>query len=212
MLNERLRCELVAMRDEDWRVRSELAAANEFGGTYVPRMEAVHVRNATRLREFIERHDWPTEDVAGKDGAEAAWLIAQHAIGDPGFQRESLRRMQECAASGRVPAWQPAYLEDRIAMYEGRPQRFGTQWIDDPRDGRPRPWTLADPRGVDELRASVGLPNLHAIPEPGPDLPAEQQEQSRAILSWWRNWLAGKGWPVDEATTKVNKPRDYRVG
>ena len=29
-----------------------------------------------------------------------------------------------------------AYLEDRIAMYERRPQRFGTQWLDDTRDGR----------------------------------------------------------------------------
>lgn len=202
VLNEELRRELVAMRDEDMRVRSELAAANELVGFYVPRMEAVHFKNAARLREFIERHGWPAEDIAGKDGAEAAWLIAQHAIGEPDFQRQALRRMQECAANRRIPAWHAAYLEDRIAMYEGRPQRFGTQWIDDPGDGRSRPWTLADPRRVNELRASVGLPDLHAIPEPGPDLPAEQQEQAREILTWWRNWLAGKGWPSAESTAQ----------
>jgi hypothetical protein len=93
-------------------------------------------------------------------------------------------------------------------MYEGRPQRFGTQWIDDLRDGRSRPWTLADPQGVNELRASVGLPDLNAIPEPGPDLPAEQQEQARETLTWWRKWLAGKGWPEAESTAAADNPRD----
>jgi hypothetical protein len=206
MLNDALRRELVGMREEDMRVRSELVAANELGGAYVPRMEAVHVKNAARLRELIERHGWPAEDIAGKDGAEAAWLIAQHAVGEPGFQRQALLQMQECAADGRIPAWHAAYLEDRIALHEGRPQRFGTQWVDDPRDGRIRPWTLADPTGVNELRASVGLPNLRPIPEPGPDLPAEQQEQARENLRWWRDWFIGKGWLDGEPTTGSDRP------
>ncbi len=87
VLDEELRRELTALREEDMRVRAELLAANELCGTYVPRMEAVHVKNAARLRELIERHGWPAEDIAGKDGAEAAWLIAQHAIGEPEFRR-----------------------------------------------------------------------------------------------------------------------------
>ncbi len=200
MLDEELRRELIAMRDEDMRVRDELLAANELGGAYVPRMEAVHVKNAARLGELIERHGWPADDIAGKDGAEAAWIIAQHAIGEPEFQRQALVRMQECAAEGRVPAWHAAYLEDRIAMYEGRPQRFGTQWIDDPVDGRARPWRLADPAVINELRASVGLPNLHPIPEPGPMLPADRQEELRENLRWWLRWLESKGWPGGEST------------
>jgi hypothetical protein len=195
LLNEELRRELKAMREEDERVRAELVAANELSGTYVPRMEAVHVKNAARLRQLIERHGWPTEDIAGEDGAQAAWLIAQHAIGEPEFQRYALNRIQECAAEGRVPAWHAAYLEDRIAMYEGRPQRYGTQWLDDPRDGRARPWKLADPTVVNELRASVGLPALHPIPEPGPDRSAEEQRDAEANIRWWLDWLASKGWP-----------------
>jgi hypothetical protein len=196
VLNEELRGELVAMRAEDTRVRNELVAANELGGPYVPRMEAVHVKNAARLGELINRHGWPAGDIAGKDGSEAAWLIAQHAIGEPEFQRRALRLMQDCATEGRIPAWHAAYLEDRIAMYEGRPQRYGTQWMDDPRDGRIRPWRLADPARVDELRAGVGLPGLHPIPEPGPDLPADKQEEIRRNGRWWQEWLASKGWPV----------------
>ncbi|HJW99219.1 MAG TPA: DUF6624 domain-containing protein, partial [Terriglobales bacterium] len=86
MVNLALRQELVAMKEEDLRVRKELADAGELGGPYVPRMEAVHVRNAARLRELLAKHGWPTEEIAGKDGAEAAWFVTQHAIGEPDFQ------------------------------------------------------------------------------------------------------------------------------
>ena len=194
MIDQRLRQELVAMRAEDLRVREELVASGELGGAYVPRMEEVHMRNAARLRELIELHGWPTEDVAGKDGAEAAWFITQHAIGDPEFQRRALKLIQARIAEGRVPAWHAAYLEDRIAMYECRPQRYGTQWMDDPRDGRIRPWTLADPERVDELRAQVGLEPLHPIPEPGPELPQENREEIQQNYRWWEQWLVSKGW------------------
>ena len=98
MLNEALRRELLAMREEDRRVRTELANAGELGGPYVPRMQDVHIRNAARLRALISEHGWPVEDIVGKDGSEAAWLIAQHAIGEPEFQRMALSLLQVAAA------------------------------------------------------------------------------------------------------------------
>src|SRR5690242_5238377 len=203
MINELLRSELIAMRAEDLAVRAELAAADELGGPYVPRMEAVHIKSAARLRELIDRHGWPSEEIAGKDGAEAAWLIAQHAIGEPEFQRRALQWMRESADQGLTPAWHAAYLEDRIAMCEGRPQRFGTQWLDDPRDGRVRPWKLADVERVNEFRAGVGLPDLRPIPEPGPDLPSDQQEAIRENDRWWQEWRVSKGWPLDPRSESV---------
>jgi uncharacterized protein DUF6624 len=192
MVNLALRQELVAMKEEDLRVRKELADAGELGGPYVPRMEAVHVRNAARLRELIAEHGWPTEEIAGKDGAEAAWFITQHAIGEPDFQRSVLKLLQ--AAAGKVPAWHAAYLEDRIAMQEGRPQRFASQWMDDPRDGLIRPWKLAEPENVNSLRASVGLDPLRPIPEPGPELSDEEQRRVKENQRWWEEWLSSKGW------------------
>jgi hypothetical protein len=193
-MNEALRRELLAMREEDLRVRDELMAAGELGGPYVPRMEAVHVRNAARLRELIALHGWPTEDIAGEDGAKAAWFIVQHAVGEPDFQRQTLVRLQECAAEGRIPAWHAALLEDRIALHEGRPQRFGSQWVDSPEDGRIRPWQLADPDHVNELRTAVGLGPLQPIPEPGPPLPPEKRRELEETRAWWEQWLASKGW------------------
>src|SRR5215471_2423640 len=135
MVNELLRQGLLAMRAEDRTVRQELIDSGELGGAYVPRMEDVHRKNAARLRELIELYGWPAEDIAGRDGAEAAWLIVQHAVGEPDFQRRALALLGAGIAEDRLPAWHAAYLEDRIALHEGRPQRYGTQWWQDPADG-----------------------------------------------------------------------------
>jgi hypothetical protein len=118
----------------------------------------------------------------------------QHAVGEPEFQRHALGLLRTSAEEGRTPAWHAAYLEDRIAMHEGRPQRFGTQWVDDPHDGRVRPWPLADPERVNELRASVGLAPLRPIPESGPDIGEEQRTQIEETQRWWEEWLISKGW------------------
>ena len=196
MIDAALRDELLSMRAEDVRVRQELLASGELGGHYVPRMEAVHRKNAARLRELIAPHGWPAEDIAGTDGAEAAWLIVQHAIGEPDFPRDSLERIRACAAEGRVPRWHAAYLEDRIAMHEGRPQRFGTQWVEDPVDGRIRPWPLDDPERVAWLRKEAGLEPLHPVSPRGPELAPEQRRAIEDNQRWWRQWLVSKGWPA----------------
>ena len=157
-------------------------------------MEAVHVSNASQLKGLIQLHGWPDEENVGQDGAEAAWFIVQHAIGDPGFQQSCLLLLRSSAAAGRVPLRHVAYLEDRIAMYQGLPQRYGTQWLDDPTDGRTRPWTLADPERVNQLRAEAGLDPLPPIPGRGPDLPSQQRQDLEETHRWWQEWLVSKGW------------------
>jgi hypothetical protein len=193
-MNEAVRAELLQMKEHDLRVRQELFDARRLGGFYVPEMEAVHRQNAARLREIIAEHGWPQEEIVGEDGAKAAWLIAQHAIGEPDFQRQTLVLLKKHGAEGKLPAWQAAYLEDRIAVQEGRPQRYGTQWIDDIRDGLTRPMPMEDPERVNELRASVGLGPLHPIPAPGPDLAPEVQAAEQANRDAWEAWFVKVGW------------------
>jgi hypothetical protein len=194
MVNEQLRQDLLSMRAEDQSVRQELVDSGELGGPYVPRMEDVHRKNAARLRALIELYGWPAEDVAGQDGAEAAWLIAQHAVGEPDFQRRVLVLLRACVVDNRVPAWHAAYLEDRIALQEGRPQRYGTQWVLDPTDGRDRPWSLADADSVDDLRGEVGLRPMQPIPEIGPALPPQKRTEIELNNQWWQQWYIRMGW------------------
>jgi hypothetical protein len=119
-------------------------------------MEAVHQRNAVRLAEIIAMRGWPDRAVAGEDGEAAAWLIVQHAIGAPEFQRRGLAVLQEVAAGGAAPRSQVAYLEDRIRTFEGLPQRYGTQHDWDAQ-GELNPLPVEDAARVDERRRAVGL-------------------------------------------------------
>ncbi len=190
--------ELAAMAEDDQRVRAELAADGSLYNGYHPVMEAVHRRNAARLEEIVARIGWPGHPLVGRHAAWAAWLILQHAIGDPGLQRRGLGWLREAAERGDVPAVEVAMLEDRIAVFEGRPQRYATQF--DPDDqGRLVPYPVADPAGVDDRRVAVGLPPLAetirakqallaAEGSPGPSADRADRRQR------YEAWLRRVGW------------------
>src|SRR5690606_11847158 len=102
---------------------------------------------------------WPDRKRFGDDGAAAAFLILQHAISRPDLQRSGLALLVAGVERGEANALDVAYLADRIAVYEGRPQLFGTQFDWDA-DGLLSPAPLADPEGVEARRAEIGLPPL----------------------------------------------------
>lgn len=147
------------MAARDLETRERLAADGSLFDGYHPEMQAVHEANAAALAGIVERHGWPTELLAGKDGAEAAWLIAQHAISLPDFCRRCLGELKAAAEAGAVPRWQPAYLEDRIRLFEGRPQLHGTNFDWD-EQGLMSPNPIDEPEGVDERRAAIGLGSM----------------------------------------------------
>jgi hypothetical protein len=183
-----LRIRLLAMRARDEQVRAELAADGSLFEGYHPRIEAVHKANAEELRSMIQEHGWPNEILVGSDGAEAAWLVAQHAIGEPDFMRHCRALLDEASALGRVPRWQFAYIDDRIRVFEGRSQRFGTQI--DLRPEGPQVHALEDPSHVDLWRKELGLPALAVIlvrakADPLPT-PEEYEARQSAGLLWRR--------------------------
>ena len=148
MHDEAIARELVVMAERDQAMRRQAAADGSASGGIFDRP------HAERLREIISRIGWPTRSRVGDAAEHAAWLIAQHAAGDPAFQERCLALLLEQPASEVCPH-HAAYLEDRINALAGRPQRYGTQLIE--RDGALVPAPLADDAKVDELRHSVGL-------------------------------------------------------
>ena len=181
------------MAAEDLRVRAELAADGSLFQGYHPRMRAVHDHQAARLAEILAEHGWPTERQAGVDGVQAAWLIVQHAIAQPGFQRQALGILSAAAGRDEVPAWQAAMLEDRIRTFEGRPQRYGTQFDWDSA-GQLSPLPIEDPAGLDERRKLLGLRPLeeeiqrqrHAAAQEGERPPADWDARQHEKETWLR--------------------------
>jgi hypothetical protein len=114
--------------------------------------------NTQLLKELLQHHDWIDAHRFGPRIASHAWVLAQHADADPDFQQIVLERMQPYLENGGVRPRDYAYLFDRVAVNQGRPQRYGTQ----PEgacnaDGSLSPKPLEDPAGVDARRAELGL-------------------------------------------------------
>ena len=185
------------MAEHDLQVRAELVASGELFGRYNERMAAVHKQNAESLDRIIDEFGWPGGSLVGSDGAEAAWLILQHAIGSPRFQRKCLPILKNAVEDGEVPAFQVACLEDRICVFEGRPQRYGTQFDWDG-NGKLSPHPIEDPERVDEQRASVGLgPLCEKIQEMRQRATAEGHEQPADFDEYLKGreaWARSVGW------------------
>ena len=70
-MRDDLRDELFAMEADDDRVRAQLAADGSLFAGYHPDMEAVHRRNAGRLRAIVAEVGWPGRSVVGEEAAHA---------------------------------------------------------------------------------------------------------------------------------------------
>ncbi len=135
-----LRAELLEMARRDQEIRHELFPRPPRGVIgllfyRLPRMtkeeflvfreklEAVDGPNRERLREIIESGGWPGLSRVGADGAQAAWLIAEHS--PPEFQKDCLALMIEGARIGEVPLDQVRTLHLRACSDPESELRIG---------------------------------------------------------------------------------------
>jgi inosine-uridine nucleoside N-ribohydrolase len=121
-------------------------------------MRAIDRDNTERMKRIVERYGWPGKSLVGQDGANAAWLLVQHADQDRAFQRRCLALMSVAAARGEVSKTDFAYLEDRVRVAENKPQRYGTQTREV--NGKQVPDPIEDEAHVDARRAEAGMPPL----------------------------------------------------
>ena len=116
----------------------------------------IDCNNTAWLREQVRAHGWFDRSRYGAEADEAAWLMVQHADRTPAFQGEMLPLLEELAAAGESSRQLVAYLWDRVAVKEGRPQRYGTQM--ECAAGETRPiGGLEDAAHVEERRAAIGM-------------------------------------------------------
>jgi len=143
-----LRAELLDLEERDQRFRLP-------GHRDPERQAGLDAANLARLKEIVDRHGWPSHSRVGVDGAEAAWIVVQHADSDPAFQARALALIGDLVGRGEASPSVYAYLYDHLHY----PQRYGTQGDCTPQGGW-RPRAIEDPQAVDRVRAAVGLDPL----------------------------------------------------
>lgn len=121
--------EIIRLKNNDLELREKLIQEGELGNGYHPEMEKLHKENAQYLKSIIELIGFPTISKVGQEASDAAWLIIQHSISDPELMKSSYQSMLENQADTNLKHF--AYLFDRIQFFQGKPQKFGTQYTSD---------------------------------------------------------------------------------
>lgn len=122
----------------------------------------VNAANVAHLGEIIEEIGWPGLRLVGADGADAAWMLAQHADRANDLRRGWLEALSAAVQAGDADPRHLATMADRTQVVAGEPQQYGTI-VMLAEDGEVEfPVPVADAGRLDERRLRLGLPSLAA--------------------------------------------------
>lgn len=156
--DEALRQELLKMFKEDQDIRMKFIKSPSLDAADVRKGEKIDRKNTARMREIIAKHGWPGKSLVGEDGANAAWLLVQHADHDHEFQKRCLKLLERVVKTREASPTDLAYLTDRVLVAENKKQVYGTQFRE--ADGKLEPQPIEDEKNVDRRRKEVGLPSM----------------------------------------------------
>jgi hypothetical protein len=155
--------ELAAMVSAADAVRSQVdvlaPSSDPVAAQQRARLGDVERANAARLSAWMTACGWPRRSIEGAQAARGAWLVARQRDDDLPFQRQVVHQLELAVLDGEASAMHLAAASDRLAVREGRPQRYGTQLRQV--DACTWDYYLLDDRArVEARRKRLGLPSL----------------------------------------------------
>lgn len=137
-----------AEKAEKWADKDSLAKV----------MQRVDSVNVAKVCGILDAKGWVGKSIVGDKGNMALFLIIQHS--DLLTQQRYLPMAKRAAKVKNAHGGNLAYLEDRVALGEGRSQIYGSQVGTDPVTLKFYVRPLIDPDNVDKRRKEVGLDSL----------------------------------------------------
>jgi len=150
---------IIELKNTDLEFREKLIESGKLDEGYNKEMAEIHNKNAKTLNEIINKIGYPTVDKVGKEANEATWLIIQHSIGQPNFMKKCVKLLEIAAHQNKANSKNLAYLTDRIAIFENKPQLYGTQFDWD-ESGELSPNIFDDLKKVNQRRKAIGLNSI----------------------------------------------------
>ena len=131
--NRQLKQELLTIYKTDQQPRSQIdSLAKQFGGYDSPEMRrhwaSIHVVdsiNLAKTERILAQYGYPRRSQVGPKAANTPWLIIQHS--PLPVQEKYLPLVEEAARRSDIPKSSLALLIDRIRVYKGQKQLYGSQ-------------------------------------------------------------------------------------
>lgn len=154
--NKNLHSELLEMMEKEQSLRIRWIHASdsvtkEALGEEVNKIDDYHL---DRLKEIVNDYGWPGYTLIGFEGSHAFWLLVQHTP-DLLFQNQCLELLEQAVLNKEASPIDLAYLKDRVYMYAGKKQIYGTQLNEDLTF-----YPIEDEEHVNERRLAIGLPTI----------------------------------------------------
>lgn len=111
--------------------------------------------NLITVKRILDDRGWLGPDIVGEQGADALFLVIQHS--DLETQIKYLPMLKEAVKIGDAKASNWATMIDRVALWSGEKQIYGTQLSWDEVTGEDLGRLLVDPENVDKRRLEVGI-------------------------------------------------------
>lgn len=157
---------LIAVLDTIWqkeqtpiRLRDSLikiyGAESKEADVYQKEYRKNHVLNIKKIKEILDKYDWPELTLIGEQGNRTICNVLQHA--DQKTREYYIPKMKKAVLDKKL---EPRYLvraEDRIATDKGQLQIYGGQMKYYPVTKSYNVWPVFDPVNIDKRRAEIGL-------------------------------------------------------
>lgn len=157
-----LQKELIQIFYDDQNIRHQFIEAEKqygFKSSVADSLAQIMIKidsiNLQKIENILDKKGWVGKDLVGEQASMTIFLVIQHS--DLETQKKYLPMMREAVKKGNVNAANLALLEDRIAIWEGRKQIYGSQLYYDEKKGKYFVSPIEDPDNVDKRRAEVGL-------------------------------------------------------
>lgn len=148
----KVKCELAAMIAKSEKITSIMKVIKS--DYLIDYAKKIAFDNKEALRLIIYEFGWLNISDFGHEACDQAWSIIQYTD-DLSLQKYCLPLIKEAWENNEARGKHYAYLYDRIAIREGRKQKYATQF-----DEAFKLYPIEDMKKVDKFRKAVGLSKI----------------------------------------------------
>jgi hypothetical protein len=153
-----LRTELETMYDTDQGLRAQVSQMTAYDAELVVQMNRADSLNQSQVQLILDSYGWLTTELIGEKAADALWFVVQH--GKLTMIEKYYPDFQTLADRGLANIRKAGMMQDRMLMYQNKPQVYGTQVSGKMlEDGSwdSMVWPIEAPGSVNERRQAIGI-------------------------------------------------------
>jgi hypothetical protein len=157
-----LKRELQAMHESDQGPRRAMGPMQQRYKNGGPQLDSLYqqmklhdTQNEARVKAIIAQYGWPGASLVGRGGSSTVFLVLQHS--NLATIQEYLPLIRQAAAKGDLGKGELALMEDRVLIFQNKPQVYGSQVRSNAATGSMEFFPIQDEAHVDERRATMGL-------------------------------------------------------